>query len=127
MPLRIGICTALCTGMGMPVLQDAVRRDANLMNKVIGVDLGGTNLRAAVINTDTGSFEHLTSVPTLAREGHDAVMQRMALLIEQVIGDSGLKKSDIGGVGIGAPGVLALQHGLTFILPNLPGTWTNVP
>lgn len=97
------------------------------MNKVIGVDLGGTNLRAAVINTDTGAFEYLTSIPTLAREGHDAVMSRMAILIEQVIGDSGLKKSDIGGVGIGVPGVLDLEHGLTVFLPNLPGTWPNVP
>ncbi len=97
------------------------------MSKVIGVDLGGTNLRAAVINTDTGAFEHLTSVPTLAREGHAAVMDHMARLIEQVIADSGLRKSDIGGVGIGVPGVLDLEHGLTVFLPNLPGTWPNVP
>ncbi len=97
------------------------------MNKVIGVDLGGTNLRAAIVNTDTGEYSHLTSVPTLAREGHDAVMNRMALLIEQVIYDGGLKKSELGGVGIGAPGVLDLEHGLTVMLPNLPGTWPNVP
>ena len=97
------------------------------MNQVIGVDLGGTNLRAAIVDTDTGEYSHLTSVPTLAREGHDAVMNRMALLIEQVIHDSGLKKSELGGVGIGAPGVLDLEHGLTIMLPNLPGTWPNVP
>ncbi len=97
------------------------------MNKVIGVDLGGTNLRAAVINTDTGAFEYLTSMPTLAREGHAVVMQRMALLIEQVLDDGGLKKPDLDGVGIGVPGVLDLEHGLTVMLPNLPGTWPNVP
>jgi glucokinase len=96
------------------------------MNQVIAVDLGGTNLRAAVISTDTGTFEYLASIPTLAREGHAAVMARMAELIEQVITASGLKKSEIDGIGIGVPGVLDLEHGLTVFLPNLPGTWPNV-
>ncbi|MCJ7701111.1 MAG: ROK family protein, partial [Anaerolineales bacterium] len=36
-------------------------------------------------------------------------------------------KSDIGGIGIGAPGVLDLERGLTLFLPNLPGTWPEVP
>ena len=99
----------------------------NRMNHFMGVDLGGTNLRAAIVDTDTGQFTHLTSVPTLARYGHDAVMTRMADLIEQVIASSGLTKSDVGGVGIGAPGVLDLDRGLTLFLPNLPGTWPNVP
>ncbi len=97
------------------------------MSKVIGVDLGGTNLRAALVNTDTGEYSYLTSVPTLAREGHAAVMIRMADLIDQVITTSGLKKSEIGGVGIGVPGVLDLERGLVLFLPNLPGTWPNVP
>ena len=97
------------------------------MSKVIGVDLGGTNLRAAVINTDTGAFDHPASIPTLAREGHAAVMERMAELIEQVIHESGLTRPLISGVGIGVPGLLDLEHGLTVMLPNLPGTWPDVP
>lgn len=97
------------------------------MNQFIGVDLGGTNLRAAMVDVATGVFAHLRSVPALAREGHDAVMGRMADLVEDVIRDSGLSKAQIGGVGIGAPGVLDLEHGLTLFLPNLPGTWPNVP
>jgi glucokinase len=97
------------------------------MNQVIGVDLGGTNLRAAVIDTTTGKYDHLTSLPTLAREGHAAVMARMAELIEKIISASGLKKPEIDGIGIGVPGVLDLERGLTIMLPNLPGTWPNVP
>ncbi len=97
------------------------------INQFIGVDLGGTNLRAAIVNPDTGEYAHLTYVPTLAREGHDVVMARMADLIEQVIAVGGLKKSDVGGVGIGVPGVLDLDRGLVLFLPNLPGTWPNVP
>jgi glucokinase len=97
------------------------------MNPFIGVDLGGTNLRAALVDVTTGEFSHLISVPAVAREGHDAVMVRMADLIEDVIQDSSLGKAQIGGVGIGVPGVLDLERGLTLFLPNLPGTWPNVP
>jgi glucokinase len=97
------------------------------MNHYIGVDLGGTNLRAAIVDTSTGAYSHLTSIETLARDGHDAVMARMTDLIERIITVSGLSKSEIGGIGIGVPGVLDLERGLTVFLPNLPGTWPNVP
>ena len=97
------------------------------MKKFIGVDLGGTNLRAALVDPDTGAVSHLISVPTLAREGHDAVMARIVGLIETVIAGSSEPKSEIGGVGIGVPGVLDLDRGLVLFLPNLPGTWPNVP
>jgi glucokinase len=67
------------------------------------------------------------SIPTLAREGHDAVMKRMAELFMQIIQSAGMKKEDIGGIGIGVPGVLDLEKGETLFLPNLPGTWPHVP
>jgi len=97
------------------------------MAKYIGCDLGGTNLRAGVVDTQTGSVSHLTSIPTLAREGHDAVMARMGQLFLDVIGASGLRREDFGGIGIGVPGVVDLEKGEVVFLPNLPGTWPNVP
>ena len=97
------------------------------MQKYIGCDLGGTNLRAAIVNVETGKVLHQRSIPTLAREGHDAVMQRMADLFLQLIQTAEMKKEDIGGIGIGVPGVLNLEKGETLFLPNLPGTWPHVP
>jgi glucokinase len=97
------------------------------MQKYLGCDLGGTNLRAAIVDVDTGDVLHLMSIPTLAREGHDAVMGRMADLILEVIQAVGMQKADIGGVGIGVPGMLDLDKGETLFLPNLPGTWPHVP
>lgn len=97
------------------------------MKKYIGCDLGGTNLRAAIVDVGTGNVLHLMSIPTLAREGHDAVMERMADLFLQVIESAGMQKDDIGGIGIGVPGVLDLEKGETLFLPNLPGTWPHVP
>ncbi|MCA2000806.1 MAG: ROK family protein [Chloroflexi bacterium] len=97
------------------------------MKKYIGCDLGGTNLRAAIVDVENGAVLRQLSVPTLAREGHDAVMRRMGALFLQVIEEAGMKKEAIGGVGIGVPGVLDLEKGETLFLPNLPGTWPHVP
>lgn len=97
------------------------------VKKFIGCDLGGTNLRAAVVDVDTGEVLHHKSIPTLARKGHDAVMERMSDLFLGVIDESDVQKDDIGGIGIGVPGVLDLDKGETLFLPNLPGTWPNVP
>jgi glucokinase len=97
------------------------------MKKYIGCDLGGTNLRAAIIDVESGQVLHHLSEPTLAREGHAAVMDRMAALFLRLINGSGLSKEEIGGIGIGVPGVLDLEKGKTVFLPNLPGTWPDVP
>ena len=97
------------------------------MKKYIGCDLGGTNLRAALVDIESGNVAAQLSVPTLAREGHEAVMQRMGQLILDLIAKAGLQPSDLGGIGIGVPGVLDLEKGETLFLPNLPGTWPHVP
>ncbi|MBI9049851.1 MAG: ROK family protein [Anaerolineaceae bacterium] len=97
------------------------------MKKFIGCDLGGTNMRAAIIDVERGIVVNQLSEVTLAREGHDAVMQRMAALFLHLIDESALKPQDIGGIGIGVPGVLDLEKGIVLFLPNLPGTWPNVP
>jgi glucokinase len=97
------------------------------MKHYIGCDLGGTNLRAGLVNPETGEVSHLISIPTLARRGHEAVMARMADLFHQVIETADLSKEDIGAVGIGVPGVLDIDQGLVIFLPNLHGTWPDVP
>ncbi len=97
------------------------------MNKFIGVDLGGTLLKAAVVDTGDGTVSGLKRIETRARAGHDAVIERMAELICSVIEGSSVPISQIGGIGIGVPGVLDLDKGEVVFLPNLPGNWPNVP
>jgi len=97
------------------------------MKKMIGCDLGGTNLRAALVDTETGAVLHLLSIPTMAREGHDVVMQRMADLVLKVIRESGSGKEEVGGIGVGVPGSYDPDKGEVLFLPNLSGTWPHVP
>ena len=51
------------------------------MNCYIGIDLGGTNLRAAIADTETGQIFHQRKCPTLAAEGQEAVIGRIIQLI----------------------------------------------
>src|SRR5512133_2797444 len=84
------------------------------MAKYIGGDLGGTNVRAGIVDTETGEVSNLISVPTIARDGQDAVIHRMAELFLAVVNSSGLKIIDI-------------ENGRTVFLPNLFGHWENAP
>ena len=97
------------------------------MNRYIGIDLGGTNLRAAIADTDTGQIFHQRQCPTLATEGQDAVTKRIIQLIRELIDESGVSAHVIKGVGIGVPGTPDIDKGIIQILPNLPGKWLNVP
>ncbi len=96
-------------------------------SRYIGIDLGGTNIKAALVNTDTGEITAVHSTPTHARGGHDAVIAQMAKLVDGIITESGWTSADVGGIGVGLPGSLDLEKGLTIFLPNLPGNWRNVP
>lgn len=97
------------------------------MKKYIGVDLGGTNIKAGLVDMEAGKVIASTSIPTVARDGHDAVLQRMVDVVKRVMAENNLTTVEVGGIGVGLPGVLDLEKGTTVFLPNLPGTWPNVP
>jgi glucokinase len=90
----------------------------------IGVDLGGTNLKLALLDSENRIVERLT-VPTGGTEGHRAVIERM------VQGIAALRmrapQIPVSGIGIGVPGLVDMETGITGDLPNLPGRWTDVP
>ncbi len=96
-------------------------------NYAIGVDLGGTNLRAAVVDTARGLILAQKKSPTRAQEGQSAVIERMVQLIQAVIAESGLRPGEIRAAGIGVPGTPDLETGTILILPNLPGQWRDAP
>lgn len=97
------------------------------MKVFAGVDLGGTNLRVGIVDAETGSVLASRTAPTLAREGPEAVMERMAELVQAAITGAPAGADRPEAVGIGVPGVLDLERGLVLFLPNLPTTWPNVP
>jgi glucokinase len=93
------------------------------MNYVIGVDLGGTQLRAVMIDQH-GQIYAFERVDTAAEEGQAVVIAQIEALINRVRRDVPLNQ--IRGVGFGAPGPIDPVEGILFNPPNLPG-WVNVP
>jgi glucokinase len=89
--------------------------------------MGGTNLRAAVADTETGQIFHQRKCPTLAAEGQDAVIQRIVQLVRELIQTDGKYATEIKGIGIGVPGTPDIDTGVIQFLPNLPGKWLDVP
>ena len=87
-----------------------------MKDMVVAVDLGGTNVRAALCNM-SGQILNLVSRPTLAYEGSERVFSRISMSIREVGGDW----SRVRGIGLGAPGPLDPWRGVILEAPNLPG------
>lgn len=97
------------------------------MRVFVGCDLGGTNIKAGLVDISEGVVLYSKSIPTNSRDGHDGVMERMAGLIREVIASGGVARNKIEGIGVSAPGRLDMEKGTTVFLPNLYGKWRDVP
>lgn len=76
----------------------------------VGIDLGGTNIAAAVVAQD-GQIVRKGSVPTRVEQGFQGIVKSMADLSRHLIEEAGLKPSDINSVGIGSPGTIDQEKG----------------
>ena len=92
--------------------------------RVIAVDLGGTNIRVALVDTNGGTTGFVAT-PTGAAEGPGAVVSRILLMIRDSLAAAQVDASEVLAVGIGSPGPLDRISGVIHEAPNLPG-WTNV-
>ena len=84
----------------------------------IGVDLGGTNLRAAAIDRN-GNILDKTSGATNFEEGRDAVLSDIAGAVNQLRARFGA--SGFYGIGIGVPGFIDIERGVIVGTHNLLG------
>ncbi len=91
---------------------------------LIGIDLGGTNIKAGVVTAE-GDVLRRASCETLAEEGPDAVLGRMAGVAEKLMAEEGLTAADVIAVGVGSPGPVSTSRGVVVYTPNLPG-WREI-
>jgi glucokinase len=93
---------------------------------VLAIDLGGTQIRAALVTPDRGVHAR-RAVPTDDERGVGAVVSRICELAATVRADAraaGLP--DPIGIGISSPGPLDAWRGVVVAPPNLAG-WRDVP
>jgi glucokinase len=92
---------------------------------VIGVDLGGTNLRIAGV-TREGAVKELLREETRADAGPDDLVRRILTGLGDVEARLRRKGWEVLGASLGVPGVVSRKGGIVESSPNLPG-WKKVP
>jgi len=92
---------------------------------VIGVDIGGTKIYAAVVDAN-GAIIGSARKRTKAHLGFDAVVGRIEKCIRKAAESCDVDiDSQITAIGIGSPGPLDLKEGKIIETPNLK--WVNAP
>src|SRR6516165_6732171 len=89
----------------------------------IGMDLGGTNLRAAAIDKAGRMLDKVSGATNFA-EGRDAVLGDIVTAISKLREKHGA--AGLAGIGVGVPGFIRMKEGLITNSNNLPYL-ENVP
>ncbi len=92
---------------------------------ILGVDLGGTKILAAVVDPKGKMVSRDHSV-TPASKGPEAVVQAILESADRALSQAGIRSTDLLTIGVGAPGLSDPEAGVLFTSPNLPG-WEDVP
>jgi glucokinase len=117
------------------VLQQKIFRQAVLVSPVrmiyealmsqhcyASIDLGGTNIKG-ILGREDGQVLARRSIPTLAEQGPDAVLGRIAELVDSLAEEAGERPQAL---GMGCPGLVDVQQGISRFFPNLPTQWRDV-
>ncbi len=95
------------------------------MAKRIGIDVGGTNVKIALVD-DNGKIIYSNSVPTYAKMGYEYTVNNIKQAIKDLMKETNTTPSDIEGIGFDFPGQVDCKTGVVKLAPNIPG-WVNVP
>lgn len=90
---------------------------------IVGVDMGGTSLRAVVVNQEDKILA-VEKNPTPVGKKPDALIEEIAAQVIDAMEAAGLKRSDLRAVSVGAPGAVNPEKGLVYEAPNLG--WKDV-
>lgn len=91
----------------------------------IGLDLGGTNIKAGIVNRE-GKILRRMSVPTEAHQGGEAILQRIGGVVRMLADEAAAQGWLVRGAGIGTAGQVDSTRGVVAgATANLPG-WAGM-
>ena len=91
----------------------------------IGIDLGGTNIKAGLVD-ENYKILHSAAVPTGAQRDYTEILKDMAMLAIRVTKEAGYDiTKDVTSVGIGSPGTCDTKNGVLVYSNNI--NFLNVP
>jgi len=93
---------------------------------VAGVDIGGTNIKVALVDPTSGRLVERQSFKTMAERGPEAVVQDLSACVRDLSRQAGARGFRIAGIGVGCAGIIDSRKGLVLTSPNLPG-WVRFP
>ena len=91
---------------------------------IIGIDLGGTNLKLALVDLNYG-IRDKTILNTRGFINKEQLIDGVVRCVKDFIGKNRLSRRDLLGIGLGLPGPIDSQKGLVHFFPNIPG-WKEV-
>lgn len=94
------------------------------MKYSLGIDIGGTNIAAGVVD-ESFNIVSKSRIKTNSGRSYKDVLKDIALAGEFAVKDAGLSMNDIKWVGMGCPGTCNIDSGLVEYANNLK--WENVP
>ena len=92
---------------------------------LLGLDLGGTNIKGVLLDYNTLKIVHRLQVPTAAMRGAVAVIGTMAEAVRELREWAASNKMKVKSIGIGSAGLV--NGGTVRNSPNLPGWQGAVP
>ncbi len=99
----------------------------NNKNKIfsIGLDLGGTNLKCGVVS-ETGELIGFSTAPVESEKGKDHILNLLIQVINDGLSFAGKKQITVIAAGIGCPGSIDFERGISLgPTPHIPD-WENV-
>ena len=92
---------------------------------IIGIDLGGTNLKVALLDLSC-KIKDKEVLSTRSFLEKDDLILGLVHSVTRFIKYNNLSKAEILGVGLGLPGPVDTKAGIVHFFPNIPG-WKEVP
>ena len=92
---------------------------------VLSVDLGGSKILTAVVNSKGDILSRDHSI-TPAAKGPEAVIQAILESTQRALSQAGITAAELEAICLGAPGLSNPETGVVFTSPHLPG-WKDVP
>lgn len=86
---------------------------------IVGIDLGGTNVKAGLVEAQTGKVVCSESIKTQSEKGFEDTFDRIAVLVDRLLKDVDIKKEEVEGIGMGIPGPVINQEIVGFFA-NFP-------
>ncbi len=95
---------------------------------VVGVDLGGTNVRAAVINRESEQIvARGENMPSRGMDGPELTAMQIALAAKTALEQAGADAGQVLGIGVAVPGHVKAKEGLVKWAPNFKDQWKDIP